>query len=101
LTTGNITGDKIIKTGIPSTNNPKIKTKIKIKDRITVGLSLKAVKKDNAISPKPSHAKAQANALAAEITKSAIDVVMEALTKIPPKSENLIVLLMNTPTIIA
>ena len=32
MTTGNITGDKIIKTGIPSTNNPKIKTKIKIKD---------------------------------------------------------------------
>ena len=29
------------------------------------------IKKDKAISPKPSHASAQANALAAAITKSA------------------------------
>ena len=38
---------------------------------------------------------------AAPELKADHDVVIEAFTRIPPKSENLIVLLMNTPTIIA
>lgn len=92
LITGNITGDKIINTGIPSTNSPKIKTKIKIRNKIIFGLLLKVIKKFNAISPKPSHAKVQANALDADITNKAIAVVIEALIRILPKSEKLIFL---------
>ena len=64
--TGNITGDKIIKTGIPSTKSPSTKTKIKIKNKIIFGLSLKVTKKFKATSPKPSQAKVQANALEAD-----------------------------------
>ena len=81
-----MTGDKIINTGIPSTNNPNIRTNIRIKNNIIVGLSLSDVKKFKAISPKPSQANVHANALEAEITNSAMEVVIDALTNIPPKS---------------
>ena len=78
--TGNITGDKMIKTGIPSTNKPKTRTNIKIKNNIIFGLA-NAIKKFNAISPKPSQASVQANALDADITNKAIAVVIDALIK--------------------
>ena len=61
-----MTGDNMISTGIPSTNNPKTKTNIRIKDNIIVGLLLSDVKKFKAISPKPSQASVHANALEAE-----------------------------------
>ena len=99
--TGNITGDKIINTGIPSTKSPSTKTNNKIKNKIIVGLSLNAVKKFNAISPNPSQANVHAKALEADITKSAIDVVIEAFINILPKSEILIFLYTNIPTTIA
>ena len=89
--TGNITGDKMIKTGIPSTSKPKTRTNIKIKNNIIFGLSLNAIK-FNAISPKPSQASVQANALDADITNKAKAVVIDALIKILPKSENFIFL---------
>ena len=92
LITGNITGDRIIKTGIPSTKSPSTKTNIKIKNKIILGLSLKVTKKFKATSPKPSQAKVQANALEAEITNNAIEVVIDALKRILPKSEILIFL---------
>ena len=60
-----------------------------------------AVKKFNAISPNPSQASVHAKALDADITKSAIDVVIEAFINILPKSEILIFLYTNIPTTIA
>ena len=68
-----MTGDNMISTGIPSTNNPNTKTNIRIKNSIIVGLSLSDVKKFKAISPKPSQANVHANALEAEITKRAMN----------------------------
>ena len=71
----------------------KVKKKIiKIKNKIILGLSLKVTKKFKATSPKPSQAKVQANALEAEITNNAIEVVIDALKRILPKSEILIFL---------